>query len=330
MTSKHVPCADAFGDSIKKYYSRKGKDWRTVGSSGKLNAIFRMLRRAFLAGSALILFSCTPASVLPPEQVVEQAIQAAHDVESARFVLTGTWEGDSPFGSSSQLTLASQGWMHRENKQLQATVKLEGTAAQQPLSIAADIIMAGPHEAYVKEQRIGQWWKLPSDTQTLGTEITPDPRLLELQLQSVRVVRDEGMTELHGKLHYHYALEIDKTKLLQFLRQSAQEQQQHFDAEQWEEALKNTEMAGAVWIDSERFNVGKLQWTLRGKSTEIPWNLSFEISFNDFNAAPVIVPPPGATDLPADSTLLMPSDAIPGTLTPEQQQDMIRSLLEQQ
>jgi hypothetical protein len=310
-----------------------------------------MRRRVLLAGCLLMLASCAQKGTLSPDQVLSSASHAAQELKSVRFSAHGTLKGASPVGSDADVAFTAQGWTQQERKQLQTGFTAEGTSGGKPLSVAADVIVAGEDDTYVNVRTItssdptsalrspffnlitNQWWRLPAADKKSAASVTPDPRLLQLQTQAVHVTKNHGMVEVDGKLSYHYDLAIDQEKLLDYLRQVAQERKETFDEADWRKTFESLKMDGSAWIDADSFELNRMQWNIHSSDAQKPLDLVFDVSFSDHNAAPVIAPPTGAKDLPSlpdllPSSVLTPPEALaPDGMPPEMQKQLLESLL---
>ena len=309
-----------------------------------------MRYRGILIVGSVLLTACATPSDLPPTQVLERTSLAMHDLESVRFDASGTFEGNSPIGAASDLTLSAQGILQREHGQIQATFGATGTAGEKPLSLNADIIIAGKNETYfsITELSSGdpqsllgspmltmltnQWWRLPSEENMPGTSVTPDPQLLELQSQAVTITQDHGMTTQNGVQTYHYSTQIDREKLKAFLQKTAHERGETFDVAAWEKDFAQTDMAGEVWINAKTFYVERLKWDIVTRREQDPSTLKFDITFDDHDDAPVIRPPQDAKELPSLPDLLPPTLLVPGNdasqgMPPDMQRELMESLL---
>jgi hypothetical protein len=310
-----------------------------------------MRRVVLFAGSLAMLASCAQTSVLPQDQVLEKAVRAARDLQSVRFELHANMEGSTPLGEDADLSMVAQGWTQQERKQLQTSMALEGSAGGNPMHIEADIVLAGDNETYLNLNNLSstdpqsplrspffnlilnQWWRLPSDETQHVSGITPDPRLLELQMQAVRITEDHGIKSVNGKPSYHYDLAIDREKMLHFLEQVAQERKETFDASEWQKTFNEVELKGSAWIDAGTFQLNRLEWDADSKNAEKKWHLTFDVTFSDHNAAPVIVPPSGAKEMPSlpdllpSSMTMPPGGEMPGGMPPEMQRQLLESLL---
>lgn len=312
-----------------------------------------MLRRVVLSGCLLILAACAPSETLPPDQVLENAAHSAHALRSVRFDVSATMKGTSPLGKTTDVRLNAKGWTQREQQQMQLSGRLDGSVDLQPVTVDADIIVAGEQEVYVKVRNVSstdpksllrspffslilnQWWKLPSGdaSATPALPVTPDPRILELQTQAVRVTKDRGMADVNGRLSYRYDLALDQEKMMHFLEEVARERKEPFDRAEWQKSFEGITMTGETWIDAENFQLNRLIWNAVSEREEAPWTLVFEISFTDHDKAPPIAPPTGAQELGSLGDMipgLQPPGTLPpsmDSLTPEAQRQLLESLL---
>jgi hypothetical protein len=249
-------------------------------------------------------------------------------------------------GTDTDVRMNGQGWTQHEQEQMQMAFRIDGNVNKQPITVEADIILAGPQEAYVRVRTLSstdpasifrspffnlilnQWWKLPSeDRSTPGMSVTPDPRLLEMQMKAMRVTKDHGMAEIDGRLSYHYELALDEQTLMTFLEEVAKERKEPFDREEWENTFKGVEMTGTAWIDAQTFYLNRLQWNAVSTDAQKPWKGTLEMNFSDHDKAPPIAPPTGAQELQSLGELIPGMQSPSDGLTPEAQRKLLESLL---
>lgn len=227
-------------------------------------------------------------------------------------------------------------------------------AGQNEMYVHIHDVSVEPEDGLMRQEMIdkvkGSWWQLPPDPQAqdLPTSVTPDPRLLQAQTQVVVVTNDHGLTKLDGHDVYHYDVSIDPDKLIAYLKQSVPEGQDASEDEaQLRDMLSRTDVLGTMWIDAQSYLPRKVQWKIAKKPNQpgATYTLEVTMAFTDHNAVAPITPP-------AESQLFSPfmilgdsaaqmvpygtmsDEPLPisdtGELTDEQQEELIRQLLEGQ
>jgi hypothetical protein len=156
---------------------------------------------------------------------------------------------------------------------------------------------------------LGAWWKLPSKDEGKTTEsISPDPSLLRMQADVIKVTKDHGLEKINDHDTYHYDVTIDPEKLLTFMRSEAEERHQVFNEDQASQFLQTFQATGEVWIDSESFFIRRLEWNVTSseEKKESSLHANLHLDLTDHNTAPEISPP---TDVKTFSPALLQSDS---------------------
>ena len=215
--------------------------------------------------------------------------------------------------------------MQHAGEQLQFSIKgnlRQDSPTGTRLNVDADgeIIVVGEHEVYLSirslttkpphaifqepewTRLLGTWLKLPSTGSPSSHIVTPDPSMLRMQMEAVRVVRDNGIVTWNGQDVYAYDVEIDPARLQTFLS----EIQGQVDAEKEMQLLKNMEAKGNVWIDAQTFLLRRVEWTIKTKAPEPPLTITFNMDITDHNTDIKISPPDSSIPLPSSSFLLLP------------------------
>jgi hypothetical protein len=299
---------------------------------------------------AVALASCSGGPTLPPADVLSRAAAAGRELESVEFMGNAEF-GQEALESSTEGTVKFQGRMQNGGDQVALSVTFSFFADGPPASTMngdLEVIVAGPAEMYVNVHILdsdpphpllgsplvmllmNQWWRIPSQTGSLVSPVTPDPKLLHMQTDVISVTEDKGYETVRGRKSHHYKIAIDPEKLKKFLEKTDPEA----DIASWEAFIEASDAKGEVWIDAETYVIHQLQWTIRSKAdTAESMSLDLKVDFSNHNRSEPILPPENAKELEG----MMPPAMLPDgmgssdpsleTLTPDQK-DLLRSLLE--
>lgn len=275
-----------------------------------------MNRRLLLPLCIVVLASCGDKGSLPPEDVLERAARAGITTDTARFTLEARYDAFTDEESETHAFLSSGGRMTDGGRQMQTTIDLRATHTLEgtPLvnaTLNGELIMLNGEGVFLLLDDLsltgndplvnavsfptGQWMRMGAGSGKILQAGTPDPRLLALQTQVVRVTQRHDMTNVHGRNTYHYSVEIDPQKLERYLQEAGQTPLTSEDREQW----KTMQAAGELWIDAETFVLHRAHWELRQPTTAF----SLEVDITEHNEDMTISPPANAVD----ATQILPS-----------------------
>jgi hypothetical protein len=251
-----------------------------------------------------------------PSDVLQRSVVANQNVRSAVLTASGTIAEQSGGVIPWSVT---DGIVQDGGTQFQCTVRLGDEADP----TVVDLTLLHPSEIYVRPRAIGSvvsrlpfsretlasmvgsWWRVPLGQGPVS--LTPDPRVLRMQSEVVRVVKDLGVGTIDGRKAYHYSVTVDPEKLLRFLRSIAEERGEALDENAINARLESYDVGGEVWIDASSFVVRRLSWDFVPRSGAQAGAVHFSVSVSAVDQAAPIVPPTGAKALV--SPLLSPSDA---------------------
>ncbi len=205
-----------------------------------------------------------------------------------------------------------------------ADITMPTMGAGQSLTVEADVVVPAEEETYLRIRRadgsmlflpgigllptelVGKWFSVGTPGEGDGIVVTPDPSLLTLQTQAVRVTNDRSYEDIDERSCYVYDVELDREAAFLFLKRVAEERDQPFDDKAAEDFLRSIEAVGTIWIDSESLVVRRIEWQIDsvGEAPEMHADISLHLSKH--NEPVAILPPTGAVDLPSmtGSTLL--------------------------
>jgi len=282
---------------------------------GKLCGMKKLI--PLLVVGACIVIGCKPLveeERLEPGQVLRLSATASQSLESADFSATFSASVDVSEAGPIDLSGTVNGTMQNAGKQLRFSLDASGGRDQAEDSIviagALEAIVAGKQEVYInigslvlspEEELIqpetiamiqNQWWKLPSADEFAqdNVAITPNPRLLKAQAEVVKILEDKGMATIDDRESYHYEVEVDKTRLLEYLRKVSEEDGTELDEEKVEIELAPLIISGELWIDAETYFVRQLEWDIDNMDDE-DFGISFKVTFSNHNEAGLISPP---------------------------------------
>lgn len=313
------------------------------------------MRRFLLPACALALVAaCSSRTALPSDQVLEKAMLAAQELQSAVFQGTLAMKQGSESNSSeidASFSGRTQDAGHALSLSIEADIETMRGDSSSQLHVAGDLTVLNGNETYLQLQSISgddpafasplfagmlhQWWQLPS-TGT-GNTASSDPRLLRMQTSILTVTRDAGFDEIGDREAYHYEVTPDPAKLAAFLNEVAAQRGEPSQAEAWTQMLGEHEAQGEVWIDADTFNVSRITWDIRSKETAEPMALLLDLTLTDHGAAEPISPPSDAKPFPSNLQQLLQAIPLPAgamgspaatELPPEVQEEILRSVLE--
>ncbi len=305
-------------------------------------------------GCALLLAHCVQVEHLPSEQVLRNAVLAGQNLQSASFDVEIGWAtGTEQEGARVMAHL--DGRMQDGGTQVTFEAEVSGkieheNGPEQNFDLTGDVMTAGEEGRFLRLRSLqtdppipglegpaiealqNQWWKLPQNDAATPLSARGDPYLLSLQTQAITVLKDLGIARIRGSNAYHYEVTLDPEKL-DFLFQELKRRDADSVAAQ-QDTLAKLEWKGQVWIDASSFQVLRLEWDATSKDASEPLQAHVEMNVTDHDEAEPITPPANAADLPSSAEDLLPllsgetvqQPASP-TLTPEQQSDIINSLL---
>ncbi len=296
---------------------------RTATTMPRRRRIFAVSAVAATGMIALGLASCSKPAPPTPADILQKASIAMDSLQSMDFSAKGS-VGDGS-GSAASLRFTADGTVQFGGQQTKATVTVEGSVPQKgtahSVSVDADVMSEWGQALflYVRKADVrpplpgmqlgllshetGSWMRVPLGAGNPGAvAVTPDPRLLRAQFAVLEVTHDDGAETIDGHAAYHYAVSIDRQKLLSFLRQSAEANGEDFDAATADAELSGWQGAGDVWIDAQNFYVRRFMWNIqvdRG-ATNPPAAVVLDVRVTDQNAAPPIT-------FPTDTVLAPPN-----------------------
>ena len=295
----------------------------------------KTLRFFAATGSMLILAACSHGSSMDPKEVLMHASKEGRNLQSASFGAQATF--DTSFSDHSILrgTATMNGRMQQGGSQLDITFQASGNTEQKAPATSSswktngELIVGGENEVYINvqdvafnppnpilsspllSQLLGKWWKLPSNGTDAAVRVAPDPRILRMQSEVMDVVKDRGMSTVHGRQTYHYDVKINPEKLKQFLQQVSAEKKDKNPEKSWQTLVDSMDATGELWIDAETFFVQGLRWNISPKDAKQPMHVQFTLDLSDFNKSQPIQMPPTAHAFPSNPLDALPSNAFP-------------------
>lgn len=296
------------------------------------------MRRCSVILSVCLLCACSSQQVsvphLPPEEVLQRAAKATQTLDSAQYTIQADFDTNSEV-LSVQGKAQIDGSLREAGKQLRflADISADIKQLQERATVdgAIEIIMMSEDEVYVRVHSLqtspsdamfspvilaaisGGWWLLPADNPPpIASSITPDPRLLEMQSHVISVERDRGIDTISGRDAYHYDVVINTEKLLAYLSEVYQKQNDTFDRSAYEESFIHMQAQGELWIDAENFYMQKLQWEI----SDLPLDggdtasVAFTVHFRNHNSTPQITPPADAKQFTPEALFALPQEAL--------------------
>jgi len=300
---------------------------------------------------------------MPPEEVLQNAVEESRKLQSAvfegtaRFVM-GNWNGNADLEGVLQqggraLKVGIDLDAVTESEGTEHSVQAEGTLIvmeADTVYVLLDELQSQPVHPLLPEAArsalLGAWWELPHRGTMSGdtVPVTPDPGMLQAQVEVVRIVRDRGMATVSGNSVRHLEVEVDTEKLIAFLRQATQEASEPFNEEEIRGEVEAMSIEGELWIDTASFVVRQVSWHIvrsqEGDTAESALDIECTVRLDKHNKAPDIVPPADAQPLTPlaffgaqDSALLqdvLQQHGEDGTQVsdPLEQEALLRELLE--
>jgi hypothetical protein len=258
------------------------------------------------------LLGCSRQPRLPSDVVLRKATIASQELLSARFSANGTIATGSVPGSL-ETKIQLSGRLQDGGKQVDVALSFTGSVLASDDALfagSARIVVAGEHDVYLLVHALDSqgmrtplvfpvsmlniWLRLPSSSASNPQNtLTPNPDLLAMQSAVVEVVNDRSFASLNGRTMYRYDVTINKQRLQEFLRKSADSAS---GAVTGENVLQRHQLFGSIWIDAETFAVHRVHW----KSTPLEENepsLDFIVDFSNHNVEDPIVPPGDAVTM---------------------------------
>lgn len=268
-----------------------------------------------VAVCTLVLAACAKQTGLPAEEVLNRSSVANRGLLSAHIEVTARISSVDPVTGTLDASGIVEGNMQQGGNQLDLAFSTQGarTSTQQSLTWKATghLIVLSPQESYMTvenlestptlpmfalpefENFVGTWYRLPSTTAPSPT-LTPDPRLLRLQSDAVRVTKDHGIETIDGKSMYHYDVSIDPERLRTYLQETTQD---NGSDQQMMEQLSKYDAAGEIWIDADTFLLTKAVWNITQKEKEGPF-LTISMSLSDPGLQVTVTAPENAQPFP--------------------------------
>lgn len=265
-----------------------------------------------VAVCTLALAACAKQTGLPAEEVLNRSSVANRGLLSAHIVVTARISSVDAATGSLDASGIVEGNMQQGGNQLDVAFSTQGvrSTGQQSLTWKATgrVIVLSPQESYMSVENIetsptlpmfalpefqnfiGTWYKLPS-TSAPSPTLTPDPRLLRLQSDAVRVIKDHGIQHIDGKNMYHYEVAIDPQRLSAYLQESGE------SSEDVLAQLSKYDATGELWIDENTFLLTKAVWNIKQKDVEGPV-LTLSMSLSDPGLQVTVTAPADAKPLP--------------------------------
>lgn len=271
-------------------------------------------KHRFAYCAILLLAGCSRGSTEEPSVVLERAATTAQQLQSASFDVSFSYDSSQPdiaASGTAEGTLAEGGRQLSFHFDGDMTTATEGP--DQTVSVKADVVVADENETYLKiesidgnvmflpgiglvpDDMLDRWFFIGSSSG--ASTVTPDPSFLEMQTQSLTVLKDRGYEDVDGRDCYAYDVTIDRVKMAAFFERIAQERGQTFDREGTETFLASYEMNGTIWIDAETSVIRRISWNFENAADSSDMSGSFTIHFTDHNEPVEISPPAGAVPI---------------------------------
>jgi hypothetical protein len=274
-----------------------------------------------IVATALLLGACARPISMAPEDVLNRSSVANSGLLSARLSFEAELTDANLQSEQTHVSLTAQGTMQQGGRQLDLAFATEGNTATgtQPMTWNATgrLTVVSENEVYVRVDALeanpalplpadlsGVWYRLPSTGQS-PADITPDPRYLRLQSESVRVTKDHGIVSMGGKRLYHYDVVIDPQRLAAYLSTLPEE----VDAEGIAQTLSAYEATGEIWIEEDTFLLTKAVWNIRKKEDDT-FSLQLAMNITDAGLPVTVTAPEDAQPLPQSSLLLPSTDTV--------------------
>lgn len=258
--------------------------------------------------AAALLLSACGSSRPDPQEVISRSVRATQAMRSVQFNLSGQVHFWSLQLSVDGAVTAS-GATAEGGKSVFAAVGFDGELGQgdmkAPASAEADLSLLPSGELAVRvraldglpfdiifpsaqrDAMLDRWVRLVAGS--TGTVVTPEPRLLDAQAESIAVTEDLGETTIRGVKVQHYRVAIDKQKFAAYLARAG--------AERGETAsfawFENLAADGEIWIDAETALVHRIRWSVVDPKGN---NFSFNVTV-DLTEHGTAAPPEAPTNL---------------------------------
>ncbi len=300
-----------------------------------------MRRTLILVSASLLLVSCSLRSNPDPAEVLSAAAKASRSLESAHFSVKGTASTDP----LRQYSFAFDGILRDAGEEVQTAgvIEVKNSESNSASNIELEVIVGANRDVNVRVGSVsgddplvaspalrameGAWYRLPSESGASIDPVSPDPQLLRLQAEVVKVTHDYGTENVDGADAYHYAVSIDPQKLEQFLAQAAEEQHATFDPSSTRDFFIAHSVTGDLWIDQSTSFVRRIRWIVSPKDGgSVTANVT--ISLTDHNEAPEIQPPQNVRAFDPRTMLQMPlmMEGQETSLPPELEEQLMNSL----
>ncbi|MDD3896591.1 MAG: hypothetical protein PHU04_01950 [Candidatus Peribacteraceae bacterium] len=327
---------------------------------------------------ACLLVSCVPgrngASSVAPEEVLRRSAEASRVLQSASFDGSADITVRAPESGTIVSYLALAGALQDAGQQVHVTVEgsVAGGTEERPVSGEGKVelitaggsdtffflhsLEAGEEQSFFNPEAVGKiagtWWRIPAQQPSGSVPITPDPGLLQAQVEVVKVTREYGIRTLDGAQVFHYDVTMDPELLMTFLRKVAEEKGESFDEAEVRKSVERMRMEGELWIDADTYHVRKLEWKIEQDPADdrgAQVTVVFRMNMRDHNKADPITLPERAElfspfvllggDVDA-GTSPSPEDLLPATedtgegafdrfdaMTPQEQQEFLQQFL---
>ena len=301
-----------------------GARFRFAETSGILATIVRTAPIIISVAILPLMVSCAgPRTALPSEEVLKNAALTAPGIQSAEFTVNATLHEILP--GFAPVTLQTDGILTDGGHQLlfdfDASTTMPGIDESNRLK--GSVAVGGEDDVYMRFDLIeglvlqaivgpdaasawvGRWWKLPSQNAETTPAITPDPSVLHMQSQVLRVVQDLGIESFEGADVYHYEVEIDQAKLRAYLQSVLEARGEPVDAVVLDQQAASIAGSGDVWIDADAFYLRRVRWSLRNPTNPHGFRAEIDARLNSFNAAGPIELPVEADPFPINVDQLL-------------------------
>ncbi len=267
----------------------------------------------FAICSVLLLAACSRGGAEDPATVLERAASKAQQLRSAAFDATFSYATDGFVSSgSAEGELADGGKRMAFSFNADVTMRAEG--ADQTVSAAGDVVVAGENEAYVKlsalegsvlflpgiglvpESSLGTWYAVGgSGSGSLDAGVSPDPSFIAAQAKTLVVTDDRSYETVDGHDCYAYDVTVDPQKAVEFLAETASRQGKPFDRVAAETFVSSYDARGTLLIDAETFVIRRIDWIIDPASGQKDGDrTSFSIHLDEHDAPVEISPPSDA------------------------------------
>lgn len=263
----------------------------------------------FALCAALLLAACSRGGDKDPAVVLERASTVAQQLQSASFEASFSYDAGETgmrVAGDAQGTLADGG--RHMSFSFDADVTSQGEGADQTVSAAGDVIVAGENEAYIRLTRVDgsipflpgvglvsddalDKWFLSGSASSGAVSVSPDPSFIALQTRILAVTEDRSYQEIDGHECYVYDVEIDQRKAVEFLESIARQRGEVFDRQAAETYVASYVARGTMWIDADTSVIRRISWSFESAPGmgDMSASLTFRLSKHD---EPVEIAPP--------------------------------------